>query len=139
MISSILGLVENNNKSNKISQIIYNKNKQLDYKLIKSSRKRGYNAYMLEQLREQQHKNKGIWRLEVQAYGYKAIDKAVNSYNSLMKKLTRCLKLSVRMVNLIDKRELQVGIEFIENASNFTNWFNDKTPARLKPPNLIIA
>ena len=127
------------NKNCKISQIIYNKNKQLDYKLIKSSRKKGYDAFMLKQLREYQTENKGMWRLEVQAYGYRAIEKAVNSYDKLMDKLTYCLKLSVKMVNSINIKQFEISMEFVDKIAVFTNWFNDKTPARVKPPDLIIA
>lgn len=127
------------NKSTKISQVVYNKSRQLDYKLIKASRKKGFNSHMIKKLEENKGKYANVWRLEVQAYGYKAIEKSVNCYDMLMKKLGKCLKISVKIVNGIDKSIIKVNVEYVEKYSAFTNWFNDKLLSSLKPPNLMTV
>jgi len=133
------------NKRTKISQIIYNKSQQLDYKLLKSCRKKSFNSRQITKFYEQkleiERKNKdtNVWRLEVQAYGYKAIQKAVNSYDTLMKKMNKLLVLVIRLVNKIDMREFVVLKAFGEEGKEFSFWFNDITKERYKPPLLLVT
>jgi hypothetical protein len=128
------------NKSTKISQIIYNKNKQLDMKLIKSSRKKGYDVNMIRKLQENKNKSDGIWRLEVQAYGFEAIYKTITSYDRLMKKLTRTLKVCIDIINRIDEKEFEVMVELNTGIKDFSVWFNDRLRERcVKPPALQIS
>ena len=127
------------NKRTKISQVIYNKSKQLDYKLIKASRKKNMSALMLQRLNSSKENFKGVWRLEVQAYGYKAIQKAVNSYDKIMKKMSKLLFIVIRLVNKIDMREFVVLKQFGEESREFNFWFNDINKERVKPPLLLVT
>jgi hypothetical protein len=127
------------NKRTKISQVIYNKSQQLDYKMIKASRKKNMSALMLQRLNASKENFKGVWRLEVQAYGYKAIQKAVNSYDRIMKKMSRLLLVVIRLVNKIDMREFVVLKKFGEESREFSFWFNDINKERVKPPLLLVT
>ena len=125
------------NKGSKISQIIYNKSEQLSYKLIKSSRKKGFSMNMIKRYEKLNDLNGNEWRLELQAYGYRAISKAVNSYSILMRKLEKYLFYCIKIVNKVDMHEFDVLFDYIENNANFLNWFNDNLNESLKPPNLL--
>ena len=127
------------NKRTKISQVIYNKSQQLDYKMIKASRKKNMSALMLQRLSAEKENFKGVWRLEVQAYGYKAIQKAVNSYDRIMKKMSKLLFIVIRLVNKIDMREFVVLKQFGEEEKEFSFWFNDIVKERYKPPLLLVT
>jgi hypothetical protein len=127
------------NKRTKISQVIYNKSQQLDYKLIKASRKKNMSALMLQRLNASKENFKGVWRLEVQAYGYKAIQKAVNSYDRIMKKMSKLLLIVIRLVNKIDMREFVVLKTFGDESREFSFWFNDINKERVKPPLLLVT
>jgi len=127
------------NKRTKISQVIYNKSQQLDYKMIKASRKKNMSALMLQRLSLEKENFKGVWRLEVQAYGYKAIQKAVNSYDRIMKKMSKLLFIVIRLVNKIDMREFVVLKQFGEEGREFSFWFNDISKERFKPPLLLVT
>jgi len=126
------------NKRTKISQVIYNKSKQLDYKLIKASRKKNMSALTLQRLSECKDNFNGVWRLEVQAYGYKAIQKAVTSYDKIIKKMSKLLLIVIRLVNKINLREFVVLKEFNAENKAFSIWFNDITRERYKPPLLMV-
>jgi hypothetical protein len=133
------------NKRTKISQVIYNKSQQLDYKLLKTSRKKSFSVRQIKKFYEQkleierQNKDTNIWRLEVQAYGYKAIQKAVNSYDRIMKKMEKLLFIVIRLVNKIDMREFVVLKQFGEESREFSFWFNDINKERVKPPLLLVT
>lgn len=127
------------NKRTKISQVIYNKSEQLDYKMLKASRKKNFSALMLQRLSACKENFKGVWRLEVQAYGYKAIQKAVNSYDRIMKKMSKLLFIVIRLVNKIDMREFIVLKQFGEESREFSFWFNDINKDRVKPPLLLVT
>lgn len=127
------------NKRTKISQVIYNKSQQLDYKMIKASRKKNMSALMLQRLNACKDNFKGVWRLEVQAYGYKAIQKAVNSYDKIMKKMSKLLFIVIRLVNKIDMREFVILKQFGEESRDFSFWFNDIVKERYKPPLLMVT
>jgi len=127
------------NKRTKISQIIYNKSQQLDYKLLKASRKKTFSALMIQRLSMCKENFKGVWRLEVQAYGYKAIQKAVNSYDKIMKKMSKLLFIVIKLVNKIDMSEFIVLKEFGDENKEFSFWFNDLTKERYKPPLLLVT
>jgi hypothetical protein len=127
------------NKRTKISQVIYNKSQQLDYKMIKASRKKNMSALMLQRLSACKDNFKGVWRLEVQAYGYKAIQKTVNSYDMLMKKMSKLLFIVIRLINKIDMREFIVLKQFGEENRDFSFWFNDIVRERYKAPLLLAT
>lgn len=127
------------NKRTKISQVIYNKSRQLDYKLLKSSRKKNFSAIMLKRLHESKDNFKGIWRLEVQAYGYKAIQKAVTNYDRIIKKMNRLLFVVIKLVNKIDMREFIVLKKYGNENKHFSYWFNDITKERYKPPLILTT
>lgn len=127
------------NKRTRISQVIYNKSQQLDYKMIKASRKKNMSALMLQRLNASKENFKGVWRLEVQAYGYKAIQKAVNSYDKIMKKMSKLLFIVIRLVNKIDMREFVVLKQFGDDSREFSFWFNDINKERVKPPLLLVT
>jgi predicted acetyltransferase len=127
------------NKRTKISQVIYNKSQQLDYKLLKASRKKNFSSLMLQRLNASKDNFKGIWRLEVQAYGYKAIQKAVNSYDKIMKKLSKLLFIVIKLVNKIDMREFVILKQFGEESREFCFWFNDINKEYSKPPLISVT
>lgn len=127
------------NKKTRISQVVYNKSEQLSYKLIKTSRKKSYNVHMIRQLRNMQDKFKGIWRLEVQAYGYRAIQRVINAYDTLMKKLERTLRSCITIVNEIDYKKFEEIEKLEANSKAFMVWFNDPVyNSREKPPAIEI-
>jgi len=133
------------NKRTKISQIIYNKSMQLDYKLLKSCRKKSFNSRQITKFYEQkleierQNKDTNIWRLEVQAYGYKAIQKAVNSYDKVMKKMEKMLVIVIKLVNKIDLSEFVILKQTSDDCKDFNFWFNDLNKERVKPPLLLVT
>jgi hypothetical protein len=126
------------NKKTRISQVIYNKSEQLSYKLIKTARKKSYNVHMIRKLRNMQDKFKGLWRLEVQAYGYRAIQRVISAYDTLMVKLERTLRACIKIVNEIDYKKFE-EIEKLEvDSKNFLVWFNDPVNnQREKPPEIL--
>ncbi len=133
------------NKRTKISQVIYNKSQQLDYKLLKSCRKKSFNSRQITKFYEQkleiERKNKdtNVWRLEVQAYGYKAIQKAVNSYDKIMKKMENLLLIVIRLINKIDMSDFVLLTQLGEESKAFSFWFNDIVKERYKPPLLLVT
>ena len=94
-------------------------------------------AYRKQLEIERQNGKGNIWRLEVQAYGFKAIQKAVNSYDRIMSKMNKLLFVVIRLVNKIDMREFIILKQFSEDGKEFSYWFNDITKERYKPPLLI--
>jgi hypothetical protein len=113
------------NKKTKISQVIYNKSVQLDYKLIKQTRKKGYSKNMISKLIENREKFRDIWRVEIQAYGSKAIGKVIRNHDILITKLEKLLKITIRKVNSIDKKEMDDFISFNAVVRDMSLWLHE--------------
>ena len=75
----------------------------------------------------------------MQAYGYKAIQKAVNSYDKIMKKMEKLLLIVIRLVNKIDMSEFVLLTQLGEESREFSYWFNDINKDRVKPPLLLVT
>jgi hypothetical protein len=113
------------NKKTKISQVIYNKGVQLDYKLIKQTGKKGYSKKMINRVLENREKFRNIWRIEIQAYGSKAIGKIIKNHKVIVAKLEKLLKLTIRKVNKLDKKDLKEFVSFNVIVKDFGLWLHD--------------
>jgi hypothetical protein len=122
------------NKKTKISQVIYNKSVQLDYKLIKQTRKKGYSKNMISKLLENREKFRNIWRIEIQAYGSKAIGKVIRNHKLLITKLEKLLRITIRKVEKIDKTELKEFISFNVIVKDVGLWLHEVNDSVFEPP-----
>lgn len=126
------------NKKTKISQVVYNKSVQLDYKLIKQTRKKGYSKNMIKKMIENREKFKDIWRVEIQAYGSKAIGKVVRNHKLLITKLEKMLKVTIMKINRINTKELKEVISFNAVVKDVGVWLHEVNDSVFEtPPDLL--